>query len=271
VYVVGGHGYVGSRTVSYGAAGGDDVVVVSRDGDTRGGVPSLSWEDFLNDLRQRTGEPNSIIWILDGAKHGEPEHLDALLKVADKSTYVVGVSSCTVYGNRHGAVCVESTELDLVTPNARLKAACEDSLEAAPVSYGVLRLGALYGVDERGIRRDRVEKWVTEAVQAGTVTVPEPSHWRGWLHRDQAARALLRAARDRVEGTFNVTSSNYRFGDAASFAAAPFGAEVKGDGKDDPMDYRIDSSRAVEQGLLDQQEGEDLPAAVAAFAAKQKR
>ncbi|WP_370644537.1 NAD-dependent epimerase/dehydratase family protein [Actinoplanes sp. L3-i22] len=268
---MGGHGYVGSRAVFYAEAGGDDVVVVSRGGDTRGGVPSVAWDDFLIDLRQRAGQPSSIVWILDGAKHDELERLNALLRVVDESTYVVGVSSCTVYGNRHGEVCVESTPLSLVTPNAELKAACEDSLEAAPVSYGILRLGALYGVDDRGIRRDRVEKWVTEAAQVGTVTVPEPSHWRGWLHRDQAARALVRAARDRVEGTFNVTSSNYRFGDAASFAADPFGAEVRGDGKDDPMDYQIDSSLAVKQQLLDHQEGEDLPSTVAAFAATHRR
>ncbi|BCJ55315.1 hypothetical protein Asp14428_67900 [Actinoplanes sp. NBRC 14428] len=267
MYVVGGHGYVGSRTVAYAKENGNEAVVVSRGGDTRNGVPSLAWDDFLNDLRHGVGGSISVVWILDGAKHGELEHLDALLKVVDESTYIVGVSSCTVYGDRHGGMCDELTPLSLVTSNAKLKAACEEALGAAPVARGVLRLGALYGIDDRGVRTDRIERWVAEAARAGTVTVPEPSHWRGWLHRDQAARALFRAARDRVDGTFNVTSSNYRFGDAASFAAIPFGATVKGNGKEDPMDYRIDSSLAVEQHLLDQRDGEDLPSAVASFAA----
>jgi nucleoside-diphosphate-sugar epimerase len=264
--MVGGHGYVGARTVSFAATEGVEAIVVSRDGDTRQGISSLAWADFLIDLREHAGRQTSIVWILDGAKHSELERLKELLSVADDSTYIAAVSSCTVYGDQHGKTCDETTPLSLVTPNAKLKAACEDSLEASPVCYGVLRLGALYGIDDRRVRRDRIEKWITEAAQQNTVTVPEPSHWRGWLHRDQAARALFRAASRRVEGTFNVTSSNYRFGEAASFAAVPFGATVVSDGKDDPMDYQIDSAKALQRHLLDHLEREDLPSAVAAFA-----
>lgn len=265
MYIVGGHGYVGSRTASFATTEGAKATVVSRDGGIRQGISSLAWADFLTDLRARAGRQTSIVWSLNGARNGELNYLKELLSVADEATYIVAVSTCTVYGNRHGQTCDETTPLSLVTPNAELKAACADALEASTVSYGVLRLGALYGVDHRGARPDRIEKWITEAAQQGTVTVPEPSHWRGWLHLDQAARALLRAAGGRVEGTFNVTSSNYQFGEAASFAAAPFGATVVREAKDDPMDYKIDSTKAFQQRLIDQLDGEDLPSTVAAL------
>lgn len=268
MYVVGGHGYVGSRTMAFAANQGIEAVAISRNGDTRRGVPSLAWKDFLSGLSADAGQQTSIVWILDGAKHNELDRLTDLLSLVDSATHVVAVSSCTVYGDQHGAPCDETTPLSLVTANAKLKAACEDALEASPASCGVLRLGALYGVDDRGERSDRVEKWVTEAARDGTVTVPEPSHWRGWLHRDQAARALLRASNQRVAGIFNVASSNYRFGDAAGFAATHFNAAVVSDGKDDPMDYQIDSTVAVRRGLLDQVDGEDLLSTVAAFARK---
>jgi len=268
MFVVGGQGYVGSRTAALAAEEGAETVVVSRNGDTRHGVSSLAWADFLIDMSAHPGRQISVVWILDGAKHRELDRLKDLLSVADEATYVAAVSSCTVYGDRRGQTCDETTPLSLVTANAKLKAACEDSLKDSSVSYGVLRLGALYGVDDRGVRRDRVEKWVTEASRDGTVTVPEPSHWRGWLHRDQAARALLRAASERIEGTFNVASSNYRLGEAATFAATPFGAAVVSDGKDDPMDYQIDSSKAVQKRLLDQLTGEDMSSTVASFVEK---
>jgi len=266
MYVVGGHGYVGSRTVAFADKQGVKAIVVSRQGDTRHGVPSLAWPDFLIDMSTRANQRTSIVWILDGAKHSELDRLKDLLDVADESTHVAAVSSCTVYGNQLGQVCDEAVPLSLVTANAKLKAACEATLEASSVSYGALRLGALYGVDDHGVRRDRVEKWVTEAARDGKVTVPEPSHWRGWLHRDQAARALFRTANERVEGIYNVTSSNYRFGEAAAIAADHFGAAVVSDGKDDPMDYQIDSTKAIQRSLLDRLEGEDLPSSVASFA-----
>jgi nucleoside-diphosphate-sugar epimerase len=265
MYIVGGHGYVGSRTASFAATEGAEVTVVSRDGDTRHGTSSLAWPDFLADVRAAAGRRASIVWSLNGARNGELDLLTELLSVADEATYIVAVSTCTVYGNRHGQTCDEATPLSLVTANAKLKAACADALEASAVSYGVLRLGTLYGTDHRGVRDDRIEKWIIEAAHQGTVTVPEPAHWRGWLHLDQAARALFRAADGRVEGTFNVTSSNYRFGEAASFAAAPLGAAVVSDEQDDPMDYKIDSTKAVQRHLLDQLDGEDLPSAVAAL------
>lgn len=268
MYIVGGHGYVGSRVLSYAAAEGHHAGVVSREGDTRRRVPSIAWPDFLADLADRGGRTAPIVWILDGTKHDELNRLNELLAVAETSAYVAAVSSCTVYGDQLGQACDERTPLSLRTPNAELKAACEAALDASGAPHGVLRLGALYGIDDRGVRRDRVEKWVTEAVRDQTVTIPDPSHWRGWLHRDQAARALLRAAQQRVEGIYNVTTSNYRSGDAAAFAAEPFGATVVSDGNDDPLNYQIDSTRATELGLLDQQAGEDLKSSIDAFAAK---
>jgi len=155
--------------------------------------------------------------------------------------------------------------LDVRTAHARLKAEGERMLAASPLTWCVARLGALYGVDERGARVDRVEKWVTAAATTGTVVVPDPAHWRGWLHRDQAARALWRAARDRVSGTFNVASADLTFGRAAGLAAAPFAADVAGTAEGDPCDYRVNAGRARAAGHLDERPGEDLAATVTDF------
>jgi nucleoside-diphosphate-sugar epimerase len=262
VYVVGGQGYVGSRVVAFAEANGRAPIVVSRDGGARAGRRSLPWSDFLAHVAD---QPDAIVWLLDGAKHDELGRLTELLAVTRPGVYIAAVSSCTVYGNKHGLTCDEDASLEILTDNARLKAACEGLLNSSSLPSGMFRLGALYGPDDRGVRKDRVEKWVTEAAGSGTVTVPEPSHWRGWLFRDQAARCLYRAARNHIEGVFNVASSNHRFGEAAEFAAKPFAAKVQGDGKPDPMNYQVDASRARKAGLLDELEGEDIGAVVNAF------
>ncbi|GIE93882.1 NAD-dependent epimerase/dehydratase family protein [Paractinoplanes rishiriensis] len=270
MYVVGAQGYLGSRVMASALGAGVEATAVSRSGDTRHGISSISWSQLLKDLSAKPGRRTEVIWILDGAKHNELDRLSDLLGVAGEAIYITAVSSCTVYGDQQGRSCDETTPRSLMTDNAQLKAACEDALEASSVSYSALRLGALYGVDDRGVRQDRIEKWVTEAAREGSVTVPEPTHWRGWLHREQGARALLRAASRRIEGVFNVASSNYRFGDAAAFAATHFDAAVASDGKDDPMDYRIDSTKAERACLLDQLGGEALPDAVTSFAEQYK-
>jgi nucleoside-diphosphate-sugar epimerase len=219
VYVVGGQGYVGSRVVAYAASRGGQAEVVSRAGDQRQGVASTSWPSFLSGLAESDG-PCDVVWLLDGAKHAEADRLAELLAKASATTHVVLVSTCTVYGDAHGRLCDEKAALDIVTGNARAKFVCETMLAESGISSCVLRLGALYGPDDRGVRADRVEKWVTQAAREGVVTVPEPAHWRGWLHRDQAARALYRAAVEEVEGTFNVASANYTFGATPAFTAA---------------------------------------------------
>ncbi|WP_131746332.1 NAD(P)-dependent oxidoreductase [Frankia sp. Cppng1_Ct_nod] len=266
VYVVGGHGYVGSRVVTEAGRGG--VVVVSWAGDSRRGVPSLAWQEFLDHVE--SSGPCSVVWLLDGVKHAEPQRLDELLAVASPEAHVVSVSTCTVYGARHDDLCGENEPVQLLTTHARLKAGCEQTLITSGRSWCVLRLGALYGIDDRGVRKDRIEKWVTQAAGHGTVAVPEPAHWRGWLHRDQAARALWRAASHRVTGLFNVASANLTFGQAARSAADLFGVSVESDGNPDPCSFQINATAARTCGLLDELAGEDLASATASFVADNK-
>lgn len=256
--VVGGNGYVGSALVSQAS---EEAVVVSRTGREPG---SIAWADLPASLKA-TAAP-VVVWLLDGAKHDEPARLAELIRAAPRDTHVVYVSTCTVYGDRSGEVCAEDTPLDLITPHAQVKAAGEHALAEAQISTTVLRFGALYGPDPRGVRRDRIEKWLTEARDHGTVTVPDPGHWRGWLHRDQAGRALLAAAGRRVAGTFNVSSADATFADAARSAADWFGASVVGSDSPDPLNYRIDAARARKAGLLSELPEEDLPACTTAFA-----
>lgn len=223
----------------------------------------MAWADLTGVLGGPG--PESVVWLLDGVRHAELDRLREFVGWAPGGTHVVFVSTCTVYGDRGGAVCDESQPLEVRTPHARVKAEGEKLLADSRLTWCVARLGALYGVDERGVRVDRVEKWVMAAATAGVVTVPDPGHWRGWLHRDQAARTLWRAARDRVAGVFNVASANLTFGQAAGLAAQPFAAGVVGGVEADLCDYRVEASRARSVGLLDERQGEDLAAAVAGF------
>jgi nucleoside-diphosphate-sugar epimerase len=264
--VIGGRGYIGSRVVAEAVDGCLDVQVVSRTGAPAMGRLTVAWAALGQRLHRRPG-PVSIVWLLDGAKHAETDRLAEFLTWTSPATHVVLVSTCTVYGDQHGQLCTEQTPLQLETPHARVKATCEQMLAESGLSWCVLRFGALYGVDDRGIRADRVQKWVTQAAEAGVVTVPEPTHWRGWLHRDQAARALVRAASQRTTGLFNVASANLTFGDAARTAAKLFDARVEGDGKPDPCNYQVDSTAARLCGLLDEHPTEDLPFCIRAFAA----
>ncbi|GAA1873995.1 NAD-dependent epimerase/dehydratase family protein [Myceligenerans crystallogenes] len=238
--------------------------MVSRDG--RDG--SLAWRSNLVRLQARQ-DGVTIVWLLDGAKHEELDRLRELIDVLPDGSHVVYASTCTVYGDAAGNPCTEDAPLRLVTPHARLKKAGEDLLTETPrITTAVLRLGALYGPDPRRIRTDRVTKWLTEARDRQTITVPAPDHWRGWLHRDQAARAFHVAARERVSGTFNVAAANATFAEAVATAASLTDAEIITGGKRDLMDYQIEAERARGFGLLTEAPGEDLAACTQAVAAQ---
>src|SRR6266545_85381 len=120
MYVIGGHGYVGSRVVADAVGQRLDVEVVTRTGVPGLGRSSVAWPD-LEALIQRQSHP-SVVWLLDGAKHAETDRLAELLSWAPRGTHVVAVSTCTVYGDQRGALCTERTPLQLVTPHARIKA-----------------------------------------------------------------------------------------------------------------------------------------------------
>ncbi len=264
VFVVGGQGYVGSRIAAFADEVGQPVRVVSRDGATRFGLRSTSWSDFLHELPDT--DDARVIWLLDGANDDESDRMVELLAGAPAGTQVVAVSTCTVYGNRGDQLCDEGLERELLGGHADVKAGVEDMLAAAPVTSCVLRLGALYGIDDRGARPDRIETWVGAGRRDGVITVPDPDHWRGWLHRDQAARALFRAAAQRNEGVFNVATSNLTFGQAAKAAAEETRARIVAAGAPDPYSYRVDSQAAVAAGLLDVLPGEGIDEATAAYA-----
>lgn len=263
IFVVGGHGYVGTRIAAAAQEVGGLTRTISRSGGTRFDLPSTSWPDFLAELPDH--EDARVIWLLDGANDDEPERLSELLAVIRPDAAVVAVSTCTVYGNRGDELCTEELERQLLASHAKIKAGVEDALDAAPITSCSLRLGALYGIDDRAVRPDRIEKWVSQGRRDGVITVPDPDHWRGWLHRDQAARALYRAAATRSSGVFNVTTANLTFGQAVKVAAEQTGAQVRADSAPDPLSYRVDSSAAVAAGLLDELPGESIGEATAAY------
>lgn len=263
IFVVGGHGYVGTRIAAAAEKLGGLTYAISRNGGTRFGIPSTSWSDFLAELPGC--DDARVIWLLDGANDDELDRLGELLAVARSDAMVVAVSTCTVYGNRGEELCTEDLERQLIAPHAKVKAAVEDVLAAAPLTSCALRLGALYGIDDRAVRPDRIETWVGEARREGVITVPDPDHWRGWLHRDQAARALYRAAAERAAGVFNVTTANLTFRQAVEPVTSVTGAQVLASSTPDPLSYRVDSQAAVAAGLLDVLPGESLEEATEAF------
>lgn len=263
IFVVGGHGYVGTRIAAVAEELGGPTHAVSRHGGTRFGIPSTSWPDFLGELPDC--DDARVIWLLDGANDDELDRLPELLAAAKSDVQVVAVSTCTVYGNRGDELCTEGLERRLLAPHAKVKAAVEDALAAAPITSCAMRLGALYGIDDRAVRPDRIETWVNQGRHDGMITVPDPDHWRGWLHRDQAARALYRAAANRVAGVFNVTTANLTFGQAVEPAASGTGAQVRGGSTPDLLSYRVDSSAAVAADLLDVLPGESIDEATDAY------
>lgn len=263
IYVVGGHGYVGTRIAAVATSFGERTRAVSRHGGTQFDIPSISWREFLSELPGC--EDARVIWLLDGANDDELDRLAELLAAANSDTAVAAVSTCTVYGNRSDELCVEGLERQLLAPHAKVKAAVEDALAAAPITSCALRLGALYGIDDRAVRPDRIETWVSQGRHDGVITVPDPDHWRGWLHRDQAARALYRAAVNRSSGVFNVTTANLTFRQAVEPAARGTGAQVQAGSTPDPMSYRVDSALALTAGLLDELPGESIEEATDAY------
>lgn len=257
---MGGHGYVGAGVVTAAEREQRSVTIVSRAGDTRDGRSSVAWPDWVRQLDRHTGP---VVWLLDGAKHEEPTRLTEFITTAGPDVHVVLVSTCTVYGNQGDRLCPETAPIALLGRHAQVKFACEQLLARSSLHWSVLRLGALYGPDGRGVRRDRTQTWVQQAATVGTVVVPDPEHWRGWVHRDQAARALWRVVRDGRTGVFNVASSNATFGQAAASAAGAFGATVvAGDGPD-LCSYRVDAAAARAVGILDEQSGEDIASTTA--------
>lgn len=121
IFVVGGHGYVGTRIAAEVQDTGERVHAVSRNGGTRFGLPSTSWPDFLTALPEH--EDARVIWLLDGANDDEPERLSELLAAVRPDAAVVAVSTCTVYGDRGDEMCTEKFERHLLTSHAKIKAA----------------------------------------------------------------------------------------------------------------------------------------------------
>lgn len=267
VYLVGGHGYVGSRIEPAARSLGDAatrLVVISREGDTRGGVPSQSFETLAGLLA--SSGPASVVWLLE-QKHGEQKLLTSLLPaIEDSGSRVVFASTATVYGDRGDGLCDESTPIDPPSEHARSKADRERQLAGSGVRHCVLRLGVLYGPDETGRRVDRTLKMIRAGRESGTIRVTGAAHWRGWLHRDQAAHAFYRAAVGEHDGVFVVAGENHRLGDVARHAAELTGAAVVETDDPDPYSYRLDAGRARSAGLLDQRDDEALFAVMQGYA-----
>ena len=169
MYGVGGQGYVGSRVVDAAIMEGADPVVISRTGLPRLDRASIAWPDFEALLHEQSGPP-VVVWLLDGAKHAETERLGELLSWAPAEAYIALVSTCTVYGDRHGDLCTEQTPLDLVMPHARVKAECEGMLADSRLR-GVQQLPdrVMNGVNSVAARR--------RALTRNPVDTSRPANW----------------------------------------------------------------------------------------------
>jgi nucleoside-diphosphate-sugar epimerase len=114
---------------------------------------------------------------------------------------LVHLSSCGVYGNRHGALTDESVRLDSLHPVNEVLAMAEDmiqSLRSESVNVCIFRLGGIYGPG-----RD-IPAMLLSA--AGGVVQRNGQNVPCWIHLDDAVRAVSFAFEHNLNDTYNLVN-----------------------------------------------------------------
>jgi len=162
-------------------------------------------------------------------------------------------STCSVYGESD-EILEERSQVNPISLYAQSKLASEKvllQLADSTFSPVILRFGTVYGLSGR-TRFDLVVNLLTaKAVTEGKITLFGGGQWRPFLHVDDAALALLKAAEapiDLIHGEiFNVGShkQNYRLQDAAQVIQSLVpGAEIVDMGiGTDFRNYRVDFTK----------------------------
>ena len=162
-------------------------------------------------------------------------------------------STCSVYGASNGLL-EERSQVNPISLYAQSKLASEKILtQLADHTFSpvILRFGTVYGLSGR-TRFDLVVNLLTaKAVVEGKITLSGGGQWRPFLHVDDAALALLKAAEaptDLIHGEiFNVGSykQNYRLQDVAQVIQSLVpGSEIVDMGAGtDFRNYRVDFTK----------------------------
>ena len=114
---------------------------------------------------------------------------------------LVHLSSCGVYGNRHGALTDETDRLDSLHPVNEVLAMAEDmvqSLRSESVNVCILRLGGIYGPG-----RD-IPAMLLSA--AGGVVQRNGQNVPCWIHRDDIVRGVSFAFEHNLNDTYNLVN-----------------------------------------------------------------
>jgi len=114
---------------------------------------------------------------------------------------LVHLSSCGVYGNRHGALTDETVRLDSLHPVNEVLAMAEDmvqSLRSESVNVCILRLGGIYGPG-----RD-IPAMLLSA--AGGVVQRNGQNVPCWIHRDDIVRGVSFAFEHNLNDTYNLVN-----------------------------------------------------------------
>ena len=114
---------------------------------------------------------------------------------------LVHLSSCGVYGNRHGALTDETVQLDSLHPVNEVLAMAEDmtqSLRSESVNVCIFRLGGIYGPG-----RD-IPAMLLSA--AGGVVQRNGQNVPCWIHLDDVVRAVSFAFEHNLNDTYNLVN-----------------------------------------------------------------
>jgi nucleoside-diphosphate-sugar epimerase len=114
---------------------------------------------------------------------------------------LVHLSSCGVYGNRHGALTDESVRLDSLHPVNGVLAMAEDmiqSLRSESINVCILRLGGIYGPG-----RD-IPAMLLSA--AGGVVQRNGQNVPCWIHLDDIVRGVSFAFDHNLNDTYNLVN-----------------------------------------------------------------
>ena len=276
VRLVVGCGYLGSRVVRGWVAGGDRVVVLTRQAARIDAIASLGGTPIVADVAtadlRRLPEATTLFWGVGFDRTpGQTHHdvhvagLHRLLDALRGRPRVVFSSSTGVWGDDDGRVVDESTPAHPSREAGRVLLEAEALLQAHPLGPGTaLRFAGLYGPGRLPRLAD---------LRAGRPIAADPDSTLNLVHVDDAARVVGAVADADHPAERYVVSDGHPvlrrdwYGRLAALAAAPppvwdpTAPRVRG------SDKRVDSSRLARDfpGVIRHPDAlAELPALVAA-------
>jgi len=162
-----------------------------------------------------------------------------------KGLKLVFSSTCSVYGARPNEVITEKSEIAPLTLYAMSKLVSEEAIKKRCSDYVIFRLGTLFGLSPR-MRFDLViNKFITQAIQEGKITVYGGQQRRPFVHVQDVSDIFVKALDNDADGIYSVGGNNYKILDAAKIIEQKVGCTVTVlSNLNDQRDYAVDSTLA---------------------------